>query len=297
MSSRGKQTIKSLKSASEARASEQLEKAAEYLKFAVDADSSYLPAKINLAVTLLYLGKPLEARIYIQQLRELEPDHSHYAELEALAIYEESDSELDRWPNAVTRLKKLIDKESSATSASLLYNLARLLEVRSKTEESKPLWNLLAKQNDGLPMPTRMEVCSKQKVISLSECIKVKKLSNNTAPTWKWPLQITTLQKITPQQTKQLATWDKLEFDWYEGDLYGQIYTNLTNQSQVLVLGQFVQMQVIKNIALGGIDKIKASCPQTLLKRELASGTVFSCDQWAVLLRNHEIQEAWWIAR
>lgn len=296
MSSRGKQTIKSLKDVAKKGASEQLDKAVAYLKLAINADPFYLPAKTNLAVALLFLGKPLEARVYIQQLRALEAENFHYAELEALAIYEESDAELDRWSNAVKRLNTLIKKEVSASPLSLLYNLARLYEVRAKTEESNNLWQLLSTRRDELPMPIRIETCSKQNTMAIPECIKNKKQSDNTTPAWKWPLEITALKKITPQQTKQLASWDKLKFDWYEGDLYGQIYTNLVNQSQVLILAQFVQMQVVKNLSLGGIENIKANCPQKLVKKELANGIVFSCDQWAVLVRNHEIQEAWWIA-
>lgn len=293
ISARGERPLKTLKAAAAGEASsELLDYAIEYLKQAVAADPYYLPAKINLAVAFLYLGKPLEARVYLQQLRALQSNNSNYAELEALALYEESDAELDRWAIAVKRLRSQIEK--GATLNSIYYNLARLLEVRSKTEESAYLWQLLAKRHNELPMPIRMEVCTKQKTIKIDKCIKEKKLLKDDYSPWQLPLQMTSLQKITDDQIKRMSKWDKLEFDWYEGDLYGQIYSDPVSHSQVLVMGQFVQMQIVKDHVDAGI---KSSCGQKIFKRELAEGVVLTCGQWAVLERNGKIQEAWWMGK
>ena len=53
-----KKSIKFLKESSLDDGSGLLEEAVEYLERAVDADPLYVPARVNLAVAYLYLGRP-----------------------------------------------------------------------------------------------------------------------------------------------------------------------------------------------------------------------------------------------
>ena len=294
VAARDSSSFKSLKQAASGQNQKLLEEAVAYLRRAADADPSYIPARINLAVAYLYLGRPHEARIPLLESREMDPDNILFAELEALVLYEQSDATLDLWPNAVARLKKL--NESTNTSESLRFNLARMLELGSSVQESTSIWTHLAQQRNSLPTPIKMIVCTKQNIMPAHECSAPDKSPPSRSPPWQWPLNINSLQRITPDQQQRLQAWNKVDFDWFQDELYGQIYQKPDKQAQVLVLDQFVQMQVLKNNRLDTLQNLDSYCPHTLHERVLAQGTVLSCDYWAVLVRNHEIQEAWWIA-
>ncbi|OAD19748.1 hypothetical protein THIOM_004600 [Candidatus Thiomargarita nelsonii] len=154
----------SFKSLKQAAASGQgegfLKEAMIYFKKAVEADQGYLPAQLNLAVTYLYLGKPHKARSVLEEAHSNAPDNLEIQALQALALYEQSEVDLDLWPRTVARLEKMAIKAQAPPA--LLYNLARLLEIRPRPGQARQYWNRLARMADSLPTPIRIHVCQQQ---------------------------------------------------------------------------------------------------------------------------------------
>ena len=66
--------LKTLRQAASNKAEGLLNDAVDYLKQARDADPSYLPARLNLAVAYLYLGQPQQAAAVLAEARELAAD-------------------------------------------------------------------------------------------------------------------------------------------------------------------------------------------------------------------------------
>lgn len=295
--SRNGKTFSSLQQAAKRQTFNDLDNAIQYLKQAVEVDTFYIPAKINLAVALLLAGKPIEARVYIQQIKRTQPNHLHYHQLDALALYEQSDAEIDYWPIAIKKLQKQLEN-TSVNQSYILFNLARLYELREKSAESLVTWQQLTHQTESLPPAIQSIACSKQSSLSFAECQQSQHFLPKKPLDFKQPIHQKSLQTITATQSNQLSTWNQLAFDWYQDDLYGQIYTHPENHSQVLVLGQFIQMQVLKNLPPVGMDKIQSTCSITVNQQQFAGGNIYTCpDDWSLLVRNDEIQEAWWLAK
>ena len=140
---RGGPSLKTLKQAATGKTEGFLKEAVDYLQQAAAADPGYVPARLNLAVAYLYLGKPHQARAVLAEAREGVPEDLSLQGLEALALYEQSEVELDLWPTAVARLEKLV--ASPEAPPALLFNLAQLLSVRPRPAEARGYWNPLPK--------------------------------------------------------------------------------------------------------------------------------------------------------
>jgi len=162
--------LKTLKQASSGEAEGFLNQALAYLKQAIDADPSYLPARLNLAVAYLYLGRPQQAVAILAEAREVAADDVSLQGLEALALYESSDAGLDLWPTAVARLEKLAGAPDAP--AAVVFNLARLLLVRPRVAEAQSHWNRLAGMNTLLPAPIQTIVCREQSVQPAASCLR-----------------------------------------------------------------------------------------------------------------------------
>lgn len=286
--------LKSLKQAATGEAEGLLLEAVRYLKKAVEADKSYLPAQLNLASALLYLGKPHGARDILADSKRLSPDNPSVQSLDAIALYEQSDADQDLWPKVVAKLKKLADNPNA--KPDIVFNLARLLSLRPRPIESNTYWNRLAVIANHLPKPIEGIVCNKQSKVKAKAC---KKKSSTTAQLlpWQWPLQVTGDKPLSAEDKSILQSWKRIDFDWFTKGLQGHIYQRPEDGAEVLELDQFVHMQVLKETGLSNIQKLSGFCAKPLRQHILASGTVWSCDHWGVMTQGDKIKEAWWIAK
>lgn len=283
--------VRSLAQAAAGQPSAHLEQAIEMLRAAAGADKRYLPAHLNLAVAQLYAGQPHAARASLQQAREIAPDDSRVTALDAVALYEQGDADLDLWPKAVGRLEKLLEAEPN--DAMLRFNLARLLLLRPRAREARGHFNELAMRAGSLPGPIRTVVCKEQTVVQASSCTgTIDPLGAHTA--WRWPLQLRGFSKLDPAA---LAGWERTPFDWYKSKLHGHIYRRPDASAEVLELDGFVQMQVLRGDQLGSEVKLRAKCAGALRQRSLGSDTAWSCGNWAALTRDGRVVEVWWVAR
>ena len=67
---RGGPSLKTLKQAATGKTEGFLKEAIDYLQQAAAADPGYVPARLNLAVAYLYLGRPHQARAMLAEARE-----------------------------------------------------------------------------------------------------------------------------------------------------------------------------------------------------------------------------------
>jgi len=284
----------SFKSLKQAAASGQgegfLKEAMIYFKKAVEADQGYLPAQLNLAVTYLYLGKPHKARSVLEEAQHLAPDNLEIQALQALALYEQSEVDLDLWPRTVARLEKMAIKAQAPPA--LLYNLARLLEIRPRPGQARQYWNRLARMADSLPTPIRMHVCQQQSVVE--NCFFQNGQTSPKAAPWEWPIPFTWQALSTQVSVRiKLNQWKKTPFDWYREKLHGHIYQHPDGHVEVLELDDFMQMQVLKGGDLGTVKNLSEYCGQPLRQRQLARGVLWTCGEWAALVFEDKVQEVW----
>ncbi|MFH0342935.1 MAG: tetratricopeptide repeat protein [Chromatiales bacterium] len=286
--------LKTLKQAASGKAEGFLNQALDYLKEARDADPSYLPARLNLAVTYLYLGQPQQAAAVLAEARELAADDLTIQGLEPLALYESGDAGLDLWPTAIARLEKLAGAPDAP--AALVFNLARLLAVRPRAAEARSHWNRLAGLNTLLPASIQAIVCQEQSVRPAASCQRSS--TKSVRPSlWRWPLSLTGFDGRSPEAMQStLRGWQAIDFDWVKDRMHGHIYRRPDGLAEVLELDQFVQMQVLRGDGLGRVRDLGAHCAQRLKPRELSQGVVWSCDDWAALTSGGEVQELWWVA-
>jgi Putative Zn-dependent protease, contains TPR repeats len=294
-------SLKSLKQVAGGQAEGFLKEAVEYLKQAVEADPGYVPARVNLAVAYLYLGRPQQAGAVLTEARELAADDLNLQGLEALVLYEQSDVGLDLWPSAVSRLEKLVAHPDPP--AALRFNLARLLAVRPRPSEARSHWNHLAAMSAQLPTPIRTLVCQEQSAVPPPSCLGSSPKSTQPLP-WRWPLPRAGLERLSPEAIQNtLQGWQAIPFDWFKDKLHGHIYRRPDGGAAVLELDQFVQMQVLRGGPLGRVQDLAAYCAQPLqgatptTTPTVPRRVVRSCEDWAALTLGEQVQEVWWVAR
>jgi hypothetical protein len=254
-----------------------------------------VPARLNLAVAYLYLGRPHQARALLAEARELVSGDLSLQGLEALALYEQSEVGLDLWPTAVAKLEKLV--ASPDIPPQLLFNLARLLSVRPRPTEARGSWNRLAGMAAELPAPIQALVCQEQSTLPPQTCLRSSAKPVQPLP-WKWPVSATGFERLSAQARQTLLQgWEAIPFDWYKDKLHGHIYRQPGGKAEVLELDHFVQMQVLKGERLGRVRELAAYCARPLRQRPLVRGTVWSCDNWAALALGDRVQEVWWVAK
>ncbi len=277
------------------RAKDFLEKAKTELEQAVKADQHYVPALINLAVVYLYLGKPSDARSRLEEAKKLVPNDLEIQGLIAIALYEGSEMiDLDLWPPAVKRLEDLASQPE--VPWSVIFNLARLLELRPRGNEAYQYWKQLASQMESLPW----SICGivREKANLTQSCQAVHKKPVATPP-WQWPIpleQTRTALSEQPQTMKMLKSWgEPIPFDLHANTekLRGHFYLSPDQHIEILEWDDYVAMQVLKGDNLVAIQNLSNYCGQPIRKRTVVSGHLWSCDNWTALELQGQIREVW----
>ncbi|MCG8316074.1 MAG: tetratricopeptide repeat protein [Pseudomonadales bacterium] len=271
-----------------------LEKAINYLQQAITIDPYYLPARLNLAVAYLYNSQPHQARATLDEARALAPENLDIQGLEAITIYEQSDSLIDLLPNALARLEELANKQK--VPSNIVFNLLRLQTLNESAAKVKTYSDKLLAIKEKLPEPILLALCESISSSS-SECFREKLNSARSTPS-VWPLPNNNWQQLTVQiKQKYLAGWTQIPFDWGVESLNGTIYSHPNKKAAALELDQFLQMQIVKDKHSIPIESLKDYCMQPIRTRHLPSGNLRSCNNWAALTQNNTVKELWWVAR
>lgn len=270
-----------------------LEDAVNVLSLAVEKDSLYLPAKINLAIAYLYQGKPHQARAVLAEVKQQSDRSSQIEMLDALALYEQTDADIDLW---ATALKKLTRLEQTDQSLNVVYNHARILSVRPRKAQAQDFWNRLRTKTDLLPVEIRQELCHKQTIDSLTSCLLIQE-KKNVSPNWTW-LFTTSLDSLSASDREKLqADWNSIGFDWASADLHGFIHQRKDGDIEILEMNQAIQIQILKGNPVADINKINTYCKHELMKRKMDGDEVWTCDNWAVLVSNQQAKEIWYVQK
>jgi len=255
--------------------------AKDFLELAVKTDKYYVPAHLNLAVTLLYLKEIYHARAIIEKARKLAPDNLMVQGLRALILYEEG-LETDMWSQAIQLLQKLITAEDAP--ASLIYNTARLLDIRGRSG-SDALWQRLSQQQATLPPVIQHLVCEK------TECPTLK--SNiSTIKQWQSPLQVGIYVRRDKQAKQVLKKWQSLPFDW-QLELYGTVYKDPQQHYELLEIAGYIEMAILNQVSDLNPFILQDYCAAPLQKRQIAQGLLYFCQNWAALVANQQVKQVW----
>ncbi len=268
-----------------------LEEAVNVLALATEKDPWYLPARINLAIAYIYQGKPHQARAVLAEARQQSETNFQVEMLDAVALYEQTDADVDLWAAA---LKKLEQLQQKGRYPSVLYNHARILSVRPRAAQAQKDWNTLRAEADSLPSEIRGELCARQNVDSLDSCLKRNK-KRVSKPNWEW-LFTASNQALTASERNKIATaWHSIPFDWASAGLFGFIHQRKDEDIEMLEMNHSVYLQVLKGNPVANIKQINSYCPYPFKKRKLDEDEVWSCDNWAVLVTNQQAKEIWYL--
>lgn len=267
-----------------------LDDAVNVLSLATQQDPLYMPAKINLAIAYLYQGKPHQARAVLTKIKQQKTINIQIEMLNALALYEQSDADIDLWETAVKKLKRLTKNKQSNGSR---YNYARLMSIRSKTIAAQNYWNQLLKKANDLPPANRKELCAMQNLIPAVHCLQ-KMSKKHTQPNWSWLFTKTSRKLNSTDREKLQKHWKSVTFDWVSASLHGYIHQNNAEEIEILEMNYSIPIQVLKGNPVADIDKIETYCKYPFIKRKLDNTEIWTCDNWAVLIDQHQPKEIWY---
>jgi len=253
--------------------------AQDYFEKALEMEPSYLPAHVNLAITALYLEDIYIARARIEKARQLAPDDLEIQGLRLVILYEEGSLSpyVDMWPYIIQQLEQLARRPNAPLS--VVYNMARLLELRKRTGANK-MWQRLARQVADLPLPIRRIVCQKT-VCPQQAAGKLPKAN------WDLPVQL----GMDTRYNKTLPQWQKSQMRLY--DLYEEIYQHPDGKAEVLAMRERVEMVVLKKREDISLKDLPNYCGQPLRQRRVFKGRLLSCHNWAAWVVDDHIQEVW----
>lgn len=282
-----------------------LEMADKAFESAIDADPSYLPAKINLAVTRFYLAKYHSAFETLQVLDEkikiikeiLNLESNKELKSESLHSLELIVQDFQAFEPIVQGLKALflyragrdnglelekIARLSKTPPLLVLYNAAQMLEERKYNSQAQDIWRDLAEHLDELPEPIANRVCQQ-----LSTC---RSLPTRTTPL-KWTLP-STLSFNKPIKSKTFADAGWKQAIWQE-DL-GKIFVEQEEKFEVLLIDDDVKMVVLKKFNKLTVKDLEKYCEQSLVSKITTTGELLSCaDRWSALQRDDQVEEVW----
>ncbi len=270
-----------------------LENAVNVLALAIEKDPWYVPARINLAITYLYQGKPHQARAVLAETRRQSDTNSQIEMLDALALYEQTDADIDLWATALKKLERL---QQNRGSFYALYNHARLLTVRPRTAQAQNGWNRLRADTDFMPVEIRKEFCARQKVTPLDSCM-IRNKKKEVKPNWSWLFSSDNQVLTASDREKIKKGWFSLPFDWASAELHGFIHQRNDENIEMLEMNHFIQLQVLRGNPVADINKINAYCAHSFMKRKLDADEVWTCNNWAVLVVNQQAKEIWYIQK
>jgi len=273
-----------------AEAAAQLGLAIKHFARASEADTEYVPAHVNLAVSSLLLGEVYKARAAIEIAARLVPNDLRVQGLRAVIAYEEG-RQLCTAPGVVKDLESLAFREGAGWE--LRYNLARMLDDLGSRAQALPVWDALA-QDRRLPKAFATQAC--KQASRLPECPALAGRGNVRVPPVPWPVLVVPGTDVTqPDNAKTLLApgWRSLRFDWSPQELRGSIHWG-PDAVSVLVIDGFVEMTVVRSPNFGTVSELMNRCGQPTTIETRVGGEIWTYDDlWAALIRDGRVTEVW----
>ncbi|MBF0339334.1 MAG: M48 family metalloprotease [Magnetococcales bacterium] len=260
----------------------ELEQAVDYLEQAVTMDATYLPARLNLATVHFYRGEMLKARSVVKEALRLAPNSRDVAGWHALIFFLDS-QENGLGAAALPSLTRLASQGDAP--ASLIYNHAVLTRELGKNNRSN--WRRLAALLTPLPARYARMACQMAKV----SCPAAQTSQEKRFP---WPLPVQPGADLdTGAREKLFSGWLVTPLGWLEEKQPGIAYRR-GEDLEVLDRDGYVAMVVLRGGILGTTQLLKKKMGNPTHVRPMAEGELWSYgDQWAVLVRDGRLREAW----
>jgi hypothetical protein len=280
---------------------ENMIRAIEYFKLAIEKDNQYLPAYINLATTQFLLEKGSTTNIVLglnpthfsQTIATIEtglhrfPGDSPLLILKLIVLNELGESQFVT--DSLARIKV-----GSSLDLQTVYNFARLEQPSDLTGNR---WNSLLENLADLPFPIQQQLCqekqgeilryfSKQEFQSICINRSFPRFTQTNFP-WNLPLALSRDLLEYPLSEQELK-----EFYWLETDL--EVAKVLeSSRASVLAVDDITTLLVLKESRLGDAKVLRECCgaPRTL--ETLATGEIWSYGPWAAVVENDQIREVW----
>lgn len=282
-------------------------KAQKAFKNASQADISYFPAYVNLAVTSLYLEDLSQARLAInhacqkflekqqkssknialnQACEKLSTQKSRLAaEIQGLyALISYHYGQMSYAKQLLSRLAKQNLAKQDDMSLAILYNAAQILP---KWQTHK-IWQRLAQHQASLPEPIREVVCKQTSCRPLQA-----RQSRSTWPQWLFKGVQLEDDELLEDRFEQ-RQWKPISSYWQTDEGRAKAYQHHDGSIEVLEIDGYAKMAVLKNLRRGTITRLRNYCGQTLFSRKMWHGELRSCgDRWAALIVGDKVKEIW----
>jgi|GEM_PF-1775950 len=272
-----------------ARATASLERARKYLELAVQADSSYVTALLNLASTEYFLNNPHAARAHIETVRKLDPDNIHAAAVQAPLLVAQNPG-IDMSGPALSLLKNLVQRPDA--DESIWFNYARLLDQSGDSEQAESIWAKLVDGESALPRLFDSVACerlNKETGCSADSNAPIDSTSHELA-------KLSLGSDIEQESMRQLlAEW---EVQSYETDI-GSIEIFKNSLGHMLVARNSVVIFVsIRRSDAAGEKILISELGKPRFEVALASGTMRQFgDNFSVFSDGPIIREFWYSTR
>lgn len=260
-----------------------LNTATDYLEHATELNSNHLASRVNLATAYWFLGQYHKARAAIEEARKMKVDDPEILGLRALILFNQ-EKDIDMWPVSVEILKSLAKAEQP--SQAILYNLAQLMEVRSRKSQAALYWKQLAKDLKALPIVYRERVCEKSlgqpcKKMSIAKS-RQKVLAHHLDP----PFDLNQILKATPQG------WQRRELSINDMDI-----EMVQNQKGIHVLSMDGQVEIIvktlsKPISLSELETLSGQ--PKVVWRSITGELRLYHGEIVAKLEGDLVNEIWW---
>lgn len=272
-----------------------LEKAEQRLKYAISLDENQLTNHINLATVYMYMPNRLHranAAIQDARLTPLGKNPAVREQLESLnqliRVSDDYDAAEDQWRRARDKMVELADKRDA--TENLLFNFARMLDIRGRDNTAEQYWQRLYQQINTLPPSYQIQVCNR---LRKSECGKEQRDSS------PWDTAGIPLGKDirTPVVRKFLSkNWGgKLLPAKRLPSLDAQVFTNDSGDS-LIALDNHIEMMIVRNIPprFKTTNSLITAFGNPEVTLPVDSGYLLSfADGWSVLVVQEEVKEIW----
>ena len=289
-----------------------LKAAAHHFEQAIEASPYYFASYINLGITYLYLGKPNRARVYLlegldlytdtlQQTKRnlLKPPKAIEAYLKMLLYLSRYEYEMvnsNPWRSVVNDLIVLLN-EYDEPLPEVIFNIARLLDIHSRTGEAQQYWKQLTKDSirRQLPKPMLETVCNKQQGMDNLDCINTT-LHNTAQKQWQYPFTLTNFSLYDQEPYEEIEkNWlELLEADTIEGMQISLYQEAATKNWELLAVDSYVAPTLFVNKQPNEtVENLNQYCAHQPYKKTLAQNEVYLCADWAAKVVDGKVTEVW----
>lgn len=289
------------------QAMDQLLKAEQRLKHAINMDEQQLTSYINLAAVYLYMPDKIHrAYAAIEDARRTRSGKIPAVRSQLESIYQlirvQDDLDNgDRWANARDTMAKLASKNPVADN--LLFNFARMLDNRGRDDTATQYWQQLHDRLSTLPQAYQSQVCFRLQ--RDDNCTTQQKVN----PPWikaeilNDPEMQSAMQQIQERDIRYPEVKSYLKQHWNANSpppktlpgLHARVFINEAGDS-LLALDNHIEMMIVRNVSpeFRDLNTLQKNFGTPQVSLPVPGGQLLSFDSgWSALVQNQKVVEIW----